>query len=80
LTLDDIDWKRERVAIPERKAGHSTAFPLSVVGSEALVDDLRHGRPTTNAPTSSSERSLPAVPSVRPRSHRWHATTFSKQV
>ena len=32
LTLDDIDWKRERLAIPERKAGHSTAFPLSTVG------------------------------------------------
>ena len=29
LTLDDIDWKRERLAIPERKAGHSTAFPLT---------------------------------------------------
>ena len=30
LTLDDIDWQRERLAVPERKAGHSTAFPLSV--------------------------------------------------
>ena len=29
LTLDDIDWKRARLAIPERKAAHSTAFPLS---------------------------------------------------
>jgi integrase/recombinase XerD len=47
LTLDDIDWKRERLAIPERKAGHSTAFPLSVVVGEALVDYLQHGRPTT---------------------------------
>src|SRR5262249_19158606 len=26
LTLDDIDWKRERIRIPERKAGHSTAY------------------------------------------------------
>ena len=47
LTLDDIDWKRERLAIPERKAGHSTAFPLSAVVGEALVDYLRHGRPNT---------------------------------
>jgi integrase/recombinase XerD len=47
LTLDDIDWKRERLAIPERKAGHSTAFPLSTVVGEALLDYLRHGRPTT---------------------------------
>jgi integrase/recombinase XerD len=47
LTLDDIDWKRDRLAIPERKAGHSTAFPLSAVAGEALVDYLRNGRPAT---------------------------------
>jgi site-specific recombinase XerD len=47
LTIDDIDWKRERLRIPERKAGHSTAFPLSTVVGEALVDYLRHGRPQT---------------------------------
>ncbi len=41
LTLDDIDWKRERLAIPERKAGHSTAFPLSAVVGEAILDYLR---------------------------------------
>lgn len=48
LTLDDIDWKRERLAVPERKAGHSTAFPLSTVVGEAVVDYLQHGRPTTS--------------------------------
>jgi site-specific recombinase XerD len=47
LTLDDIDWKHERLAVPHRKAGHSTAFPLSVSVGEALVDYLRHGRPQT---------------------------------
>jgi integrase/recombinase XerD len=47
LTLDDIDWKRERLRVPERKAGHSTAFPLSASVGEALVDYLRHGRPET---------------------------------
>ena len=47
LTLDDIDWKRDRLAIPERKAGHSTAFPLSAVVGEALLDYLRNGRPAT---------------------------------
>jgi len=45
LTLDDIDWRHERLAVPERKAGHSTAFPLSAVVGEAIVDYLRHGRP-----------------------------------
>ena len=48
LTLDDIDWKRERLAVPERKAGHSTAFPLSGAVGEALVDYLRRGRPQTD--------------------------------
>ena len=47
LTLDDIDWRRDRLAIPGRKAGHSTAFPLSAVVGEALVDYLRHGRPSS---------------------------------
>lgn len=47
LTLDDIDWKRERLAIPERKAGHSTAFPLSASVGEAIVAYLQHGRPVT---------------------------------
>lgn len=47
LTLDDIDWRRERLAIPERKAGHSSAFPLSASVGEALADYLRHGRPQT---------------------------------
>jgi integrase/recombinase XerD len=47
LTLDDIDWRRERLAIPERKAGHSTAFPLSAVVGEAVLDYLQRGRPAT---------------------------------
>ena len=47
LALEDIDWERERLAVPERKAGHSTAFPLSTTVGEALVDYLRHGRPPT---------------------------------
>jgi len=47
LTLDDIDWRRERLAVPERKAGHSTAFPLSTVVGDALADYLQHGRPQT---------------------------------
>ncbi len=45
--MDDIDWRRERLAVPERKAGHSTAFPLSQPVGEAVLDYLRHGRPAT---------------------------------
>jgi len=47
LVLDDIDWRRERLTIPERKAGHSSAFPLSTSVGEALADYLQHGRPQT---------------------------------
>lgn len=47
LTLDDIDWRRERLAVPERKAGHSTAFPLSPPVGQAIADYLRNGRPDT---------------------------------
>lgn len=47
LTLDDVDWRNERLHVPERKAGHSTAFPLSSVVGQALADYLQHGRPQT---------------------------------
>ena len=49
LTLDDVDWKAQRLRVPERKAGHSSAFPLSGVVAEAMIDYLRHGRPETAA-------------------------------
>ena len=47
LTIDDVDWKRERLYILERKAGNSTAYPLSVVVGEAIIDYIKHGRPET---------------------------------
>jgi integrase/recombinase XerD len=47
LTLDHIDWKRERLLVPERKAGHTTAYPLSSIVGDAIVDYLEHGRPET---------------------------------
>ena len=45
LTLDDIDWRHDRLAVAGRKAGHSTAFPLATSVGEALLDYLQHGRP-----------------------------------
>lgn len=47
LRLEDIDWRNERLRIPERKAGHSTAYPLSSVVGEAILDYLEHGRPSS---------------------------------
>ena len=52
LTLHSIDWRGERLQVPDRKAGHSAAFPLSPVVGEAIVDYLRHARP------ASSEKAL----------------------
>ena len=49
LTLDDIDWQRERLLVPERKAGHCTAYPLSAVVGEALLVYLKAVRPKTTA-------------------------------
>jgi integrase/recombinase XerD len=62
LTLDHIDWRRERLAVPERKAGHSTAFPLSAAVGEALVDYLRHGRPETDERRVFFRAVAPVVP------------------
>src|SRR5258708_12037187 len=65
LTLDDIDWRRERLAIPERKAGHSTAFPLSGSAGGALAHYLQHGRPKTPDPPIFA----PAMPPAQPIRH-----------
>jgi integrase/recombinase XerD len=44
LTLDDIDWKRDRLHVRGRKAGHSTIYPLAPLVGEAILDYLQHGR------------------------------------
>ena len=49
LTLDDIEWSRDRLRIPERKAGHATAYPLSPLVGEAVLDYLKSGRPATKS-------------------------------
>ena len=78
LTLDDIDWKRERLAVPERKAGHSTAFPLSgaVGGALSTICGRAGRRPPTG--TSSSGRWRPSGRSARPRSRAAPATTSAR--
>jgi integrase/recombinase XerD len=47
LMLDDIDWQHERLNIPQRKAGHWSAYPLASVVGEAIIDYLKNGRPQT---------------------------------
>lgn len=47
LTLDNIDWKRERLLVAGRKAGHNTAYPLATIVGEAILAYLQQGRPET---------------------------------
>jgi site-specific recombinase XerD len=47
LTLDDIDWRNERLKIRERKAGNTTTYPLSAVVGAAIIDYIKNGRPST---------------------------------
>jgi integrase len=45
LTLEDIDWRRDRLRIPWRKAGHSSVYPLSTAVGAALLGYLQRARP-----------------------------------
>lgn len=47
LTLEHLDWERERLLVPERKANHNTAYPLSTVVGNAILEYLKLGRPET---------------------------------
>lgn len=47
LTLDDLDWRNERLKIRDRKAGNTTTYPLSAVVGAAIIDYLKNGRPAT---------------------------------
>ena len=49
LTVDDLDWRHDRLRVPERKAGHSTAYPLSPLVGQAILEYLKAGRPATSA-------------------------------
>jgi site-specific recombinase XerD len=46
LRLEDIDWRHNILRIRAAKGGRFTVLPLRPAVGEALVDYLRHGRPT----------------------------------
>lgn len=50
LGLDDVDW-RAGVLTVRGKGGRTDRLPLPVDVGEAILDYLRHGRPTTTART-----------------------------
>lgn len=47
LTLDDLDWRNERLKVRDRKAGNTTTYPLSAVVGVAIIDYLKNARPAT---------------------------------
>lgn len=62
LTLEDIDWERERVLVPERKCGHCTAYPLSGLVGEAICIYLEQGRPKSEDRAVFRRAHAPYVP------------------
>jgi integrase/recombinase XerD len=62
LTLDDIDWRNERLKIRERKAGNSTTYPLSAVVGAAIIDYLKNGRPATTCREVFMRSAAPLAP------------------
>ncbi len=47
LTLDDIDWRNDRIKIRERKAGNTTTYPLATAVGAALIDYIKNARPAS---------------------------------
>lgn len=45
LTLDDVEWRTERIRVAQRKTATPLVLPLTDAVGEALLDYLRHGRP-----------------------------------
>jgi integrase/recombinase XerD len=48
LTLDDVDWARDRLLVRDRKRDHTTAYPLAPAVGDAIVAYLKHGRPESS--------------------------------
>lgn len=47
LTLDDFDWRGNKLHVRGRKAGHADVYPLAPEVGEAVLDYLRRARPMT---------------------------------
>lgn len=50
LRLEDIDWRRDRISFPHRKAGGPLVLPLTAEVGEALITYLREARPASAHP------------------------------
>ena len=62
LTLDDLDWRNERLRIRDRKAGNTTTYPLSAVVGAAVIDYLKNARPATTCREVFMRSAAPLAP------------------
>jgi integrase/recombinase XerD len=73
LTLDDLDWKHDRLHVRERKADHNTTYPLApAVGEAAFWRHLAPRLPLTQAAVSAMASKYlhkAGIPVSRPGSH-----------
>ena len=49
LSLDDLDWSRERLHVVRSKSGRQQTFPLERGVGNAIVRYLQHGRPGSDS-------------------------------
>lgn len=47
LTLDDLDWRNDRLKVRDRKAGNTTTYPLSAIVGAGIIDYVKNARPAT---------------------------------
>jgi site-specific recombinase XerD len=66
LRLDDIDWRKDRIRIVNRKAGNSTDYPLTPAVGEAILDYLKDGRPASTCREVFLTAIAPIKPLTRP--------------
>jgi len=78
LTLDDIDWKRERLSVPLRKAGHWSAYPLAGVVGEPTYETIAQRDPDIAVVIPPRATALPSAEFETNASPRGHAPAHDR--
>jgi site-specific recombinase XerD len=80
LRLDDIDWRNKKLHIRGRKSGNNTTYPLAQSVDDAIVDYLRHGRPTSSQREVFLSVIAPFRPLLNGAALSSHIVTYLQQV
>lgn len=62
LRLEDIEWRRGRLRISQRKTSSPLVFPLTDSVGDSLTEYLRHGRPEVDCREVFVRHRVPAGP------------------